>query len=550
MNVSPRRDLDTIGRPSIRCPVLLGEAPSPSQAPPAPPEVKVEKTADGVRIEEKLDGHTTIEGLEGLVKDHTIRSFSRTEDEVVVYADSPDAVKQLLALKRDTQLVKSGSLLDRMREMFVPPDMSETVAPEYLKFRAWCLAGALVSGTIGFMNTAVNLDATKIAFNTGQKAAIVGVVNGLVYKGAAVAESYIAHKGDINPKKWYLINSMVSSGNGLLNIGILSVYPHAYIPLNAFFNFTSAFTNTVGSAAGLNVFYHIAKGDNKGLVQSKNSNQDMMFDLIGGMPLGLGLTAIAHHIGMTPYFLTLALCGPAQIFCNLQAARALHFEIVDRHAMNRIADTLIDTGKVAEAPRPGLVATIRNLFRHKEKVAVVDPHTHMAGSLDKMVAAANACGSHPDALFGLFAGERYLLCPSGDKDVLLTFRKEATAEDVVKGFVHARFLERVLNSPLPGMIEKMGYKDRTILAELVYRGMPPEKVDGDQLIAHGWHANTESLQITHVDAVWDAPPLARVSDLATQDLLNLIASPDEKKLHELLDHPHVRPPRKRFADPT
>lgn len=500
-------------------------------APVLPPEIHVEPLDRGVRIEEKVDKRETVVGLDELVQNGTLRSYTRRNDTIIAWADNADAATKMSALTRKSNPVVEGSVLDKARQLLVPPNMDESVAPEYLRFRAWSLAGSVLSGAIGFMAASVNLDAMKIAFATGANAAMAGFANGLVYKASAMGSSYLARRGDADPKRWLLASSLVNTTNSVISIGLLAVAPQAYVPLNTYLSVSGAVSNTIGGAANINVFNHLARGDNKGVVQAKNSNQDMLADALG-MPLALGVSSAAHALGFNPYIATMGVLGPALAFCNLQAARSLHIESVDSPAMNRIAASLIDNGTVPEAPRPTLVESIRNLFHGRD--GKPEPGLTFTATLEDVVTAASEGGGSADQLFGLFSGESYVMATRKDADgkdeIVMAVRDNATFQDVLKATAHARLLRGILDSKLPGMLLS---PDRTLLVELAKRGLP--EVPDTQLVANmGWHTNLHGLDLPRVEGGWSGNDPQRVKAITTQHLQALIASPNAEDLEALM----------------
>jgi len=495
-------------------------------------KVTVETTPDGVRIEEKVNGGDMLVGLDALVKDGTLRSYDRQGNTLVAWADSADAADRLAALERRKGQMTDGSVVDRMRQLLVPPNLSESVAPEYLKFRSWSLAGSVLSGAVGFMGASVNLDAMKVAFATGANAAMAGFVNGLVYKATAMGASYLARRGDADPKRWLLMSSLVNTTNGLLSVGMLSVFPQAYVPLNTYFSVTSAVSNTLGGAASINVFNHLARGDNKGVVQAKNANQDMLADALGA-PLALGISSAASALGFNPYIATVGVLGPALAFCNLQAARALHLESLDHAGLQQIADGLIDQGQVTRAPHPTLLQSLHHLV--SRAATSPEPGLVLTDSLDDIIRAAAAGGGKSEALLGLFKDEAYCLATraraDGKDEIVMTTRESATVQDMLKAVTHARLLRRVLDSSLPGL---MPTSDRSLLVELTKRALPANLPDNAALAEQGWHPNLHALDLPHIDAAWSGTDPQRVVSLTTADLLRLIEKPDAAQLRSLL----------------
>ena len=109
----------------------------------------MEQQGELFRITRTTTADFTLDGLQQWVEDGRIQSYSREGDRFIIYASDSamlDAVARLPKSKLPHPRV------EKAKEVFLPPNMKENVAPEYLKFRAWALGGSVCGAAIGFAN--------------------------------------------------------------------------------------------------------------------------------------------------------------------------------------------------------------------------------------------------------------------------------------------------------------------------------------------------------------------------------------------------------------
>ncbi|MEW6283073.1 MAG: RUS1 family protein, partial [Candidatus Eremiobacterota bacterium] len=475
-------------------------------------------------------------GLSGLLQDGTLHSVSRQGSELVCYASSEDAARKLEQLGRSKGPGGLG-VLARARELLVPPNLPENCAPEYLKFRAWCLGSAVAGGAIGFMNVSVTLDALKIAFDTTEKAAMAQTINTFLGRFCTMGASFLAQKGDADPRKFFLMGSMMASVDAVLTLGVLSAYPHAYWPLTAGITMAGAVAGCLGGAAGVNLFNHMAKGPNKGLVASKNANQDLVAGMLG-MPVALGLGRAAEALGVNPHLFTVATMGPVLALCTLQAAGSIRMESLTRANLERMADHYQRTGTIPEAPRRGMWGTMACLFESEDKA--YSGRIQFSDSLDDVV-------GQDQQLFSVFRQECYLLNfrPGGlmGGSVKVALKKDAGVDDALKAYTQARMIEKALDSGLYALIEKHAPGRAPLtLVELTHRALPQELKVSDTLVERGWHGNPAALKVARLEDVeWTGPERPPMPPITRDDFNKLVETKDEQALKRFLNTPDDLP---------
>ena len=498
---------------------------------PFPSAPVIEHEGNLVKIKQEIFPKSSIEGLNELVTNGSILSYSIGENELIVYANSEKAAEELKKLKVTAQSQMNIGAIAKLKEIFIPPDLDENCAPEYLKYRAWSLGAAVCGGGIGFMTARVNLDAMKVAFSTTEKAALSGVINGMVSKFTSMGGSFLAKKGDADPKKFILASSLIASFNSLLTLGTLAVFPTALPVLTGFTAMSGALAGTLGSAAGVNIFNHMAKGPAKGLVSTKNANQDMVADMLG-MPLALVTTRIASAVGMNPYIFTVATLGSLLALCHLNAAGSIRMDTLNQENIQKIADNYIVNREVPEADKKGVLETVKSLFSgdgddYSKKIEFCD-------SLQTLVSQDTS--GDTDRLFSIFKNENYILNPSKDK-VSIVFKNKATVDDILKAYIHARLLEKGLSGKLMENLESLyGNKAPVALVELSYRSLQTGMRFTDELTSKGWHSTAVKVDMKKLDINWSGPDEISEKRIDMQKFVELAEKPEAKELKELLDY--------------
>ncbi len=500
---------------------------------PFPCEPKIEHEGKLVKIIQEIDPDYTITGLNELVSEGRITSYLFEDKNLILYADSEQAVDELKKLKVTKESGIKRGVLAKALELLVPPELEENCAPEYIKYRIWCLLGTICSGAIGFMNARVNLDAIKIAFTNTEKAALSGVVNGMVWKATAMGGSFLSKKGDADPKKFILASSLINTTNSMLTLGTLCIFPAALPFLSAFTTGTSAIAGSLGSAAGVNIFNHMAKGPAKGLVSTKNSNQDMVADMFG-MPLAMALTRAATSLGINPYLFTVALLGSLLTYCNIKSASSIRMNALNQANIEKIIDNYMINNQIPEAEDTGIIEMVTSLFKkdsddYSKKITFVDSFQAMQGDGEQKV--------EKDNLFRIFKKENYIVnCKSKD-NISVIFKNKATIDDILKSYLHGRLIEKGLSSSLFEKLEKLyGNNAQLALIELSYRAMPPDIWFTKDLDKKGWNSSTVKFDITKLNTDWTSHEELSDSRISMQKFLDLAANPSENELKALLDY--------------
>ncbi|HEY4000914.1 MAG TPA: RUS1 family protein [Candidatus Xenobia bacterium] len=465
----------------------------------------------------------TIHGLDELVADGTIRAWSRKNDRIDIYAASQEGVAKAQSLPHDKPGLTQG-LWGAAKAFFVPPNLKENCAKEYWPTRIYSMAANVFAGAIGYQSTAVLLDATRIAFSTSEKVASATFLFGILGRAAAMGASFLGKRGDIDPKKSNLIASLIASGSAIATVGVLALLPHAYIPLLAATTVVGALGGALGSSSGANIYNHMVKGNAKGEVSAKDGNQDLIVSLLGA-PLAMGISHAARLAGFNPYVAVTMSCGPALMLCTVKGLQALRMHRLSAGAMDGIADQVMDTGHPAEAPHKGTLKLIASVFhdplpKADGKVRVVDQLEDVAPP-EQQAALCSVLG--PDYLVNVVDGQ-----------VRLGVRQGADLGSVLQGWLHARVIDRALQSPLwPELQHRFGDAAPLALIDITGRAMPdPANLTSD-IDDHGWNANAAGLNVPRLNATWLSTDPADRPMLPLSELMSLMQHPEADKLDYL-----------------
>ena len=515
--------------------VAQGQASvAPGQAgEPASYDLQAQQTANGSWVyRQRLHENETIQGLDKMLEKGQLTSFSRQGDEMVMYAEK-DVTDQLRGLTHVQ--AKHGLLyyLGHLSEVFLPPDMDKNCAPEYLKYRLLSLGAAVCAGGIGFMNSSVLLNAIGATFHGDtQAAAAAAFVNTLIERGTSLSASFLAKHGDADPKSCLLISSGLAVTNTIGTLTVLSAFPGAWVPVTGVSTVVGALAGTIGGAAGVNIGNHMAKPHARGLVGSKNANQDLIAGL-AGMPLGYAISKTAQHFGLNPYMTVAATLGPALAACTLLLVKNIRLERLSGGDLDQIVDHFVQHQAVPEAPQRGLVSTLKRFLMGEGQET--DGRIQVADRVEDVVPPEQASRVYP-----LMEGD--YLVNVVDGQARLGVRRSADLGNVLRGWMHARLVDRGLQSPLwPELQKRYGADAGVVLVDLAGRGLPEPATITEGLDGHGWNENAAGIRMARLDATWGHPPVPSRVSLSMQQYTELLQHPDDKTLDRLLEKPAAQP---------
>ncbi len=456
-------------------------------------------------------------GLDDLLEAGTIDSYRQTKDSVII--DINQATDRA-AVAKALETPAAIPVLEKAKQLFIPPDMSESVAPEYLKFRGWSLAGAVLGGALGFLNTQINLRATNASFSSVESAALAGTISGYLGTASAMGASYLAKRGDADPKRAFATASLMQTANTIGLMAGLTVLPTRFVPISFSSVVVGSVAGAIGSSAGINIGNHIAKEHARGVVGAKNANQDRFVGFFG-VPLALAVTRGVKATGlpMDPTLASIGLLGSALLLCNIQAANSLHFEGVDRGKLEELVSALGEGKSIPQAPSSGFIGTLKEVF-----VAPTKEEGKVEHLLDPTPLLQNE-------RLAILAKEDYLVGLSPQGKVQLAFRKNVGSQALLKGMRQALILESL--KPHLSLAEKVAPgKAELALTELSYRAL---NFDGDwrgRVADAGWHLHAQKLEVG-CEQQWRAKA-GELSPVTESQFKSFRQNPSEESLKALI----------------
>lgn len=501
--------------------------PPPNKEPrPFPTDTTIEQQGEMFRIVRRLSPDFTIEGLEKLVESGLIQSYSRQGDEFVIFTQDAAMMDQIARLPKSKL---PNPWVEKAKEIFLPPNMDENVASEYLRFRGWALGASMMNNAISYANLSVGLEASHIALGTTEKIVLAQTINTYAWRLTSMGASFLGQKGDKDPRRYYTINQLISMSNNMATLGVLSVLPVSYPYLGFATSLTGAFGSQLGSAANVNIFNHMAK-NNRGLVKSKDAVQDLMASLLG-TPIALGVRWGANKLGLNPALATVGLLGPVQFFCAMKAAGSIRMEPLDRDELEQISDQFLSQGTFPEAPKPTMMGNLKSLISSREELPVSSKIEFQSG-LDQVLDG----NADPKALFSTFRGERYLVNLNAQSGKIhIGLRKDAQIEDVLKAYTQARALEKAqdkLVGVVKGIVGEAAAANSTV--ELIHRVLGQPMNAWQNLGDKGWHNNTLNLKLPTVEGEWKGDAKEPLPPFTREELLQHLEAPNEQRLRYLL----------------
>ena len=455
-----------------------------------------------------------LDKLDQMLADGEISSYYQVGDKVTVVTNSlTDSSKLDKALTEPATL----PLLKKAGQLFIPPDMKENCAPEYLRFRLWQLGSAVCGGALGFVNAQISLNALNKSFSTTEKAALAGSILGTTSTFSSMGASFLAKKGDADPKQSYLQSTLLASAATLITMGGLLFLPKQYLPFMLASTLMGSVAGGLGSSAGVNIANHMAKESARGTVGATNGNQDRAAGFLG-VPLALGLARAATALGLNPTLTSVGVLGTALLVCSWKSATALRFESVDRNQLEKLAANLLDGQELPQAGSADLKAFAGKLLLVKEP----------EGALTYLKSPASLL--QPDRV-ALLGKEDYLVGLDATGKSSLIFRNNAGADSLIQGVAQALLLQRCAG--LSSLAEELAPgKGELLLTELSYRALPRGADWKEQLSHNGWHVHSEKLKVG-CEEHWRGNA-GKFNPISSEALSKLLETPTSAGLRELL----------------
>lgn len=482
-----------------------------TQAPPPPPPRKPN------HLTLTVPPGASLGELDAKLREGEIAGYHQDGDKITIELTAQSDVDKLkqFAAPRPT-----SSLLQKASQVFIPPNLEETCAPEYFQLRAWQVAGSVIGGALGYCGASTLFNSQQASFPNGKGIAMAGALNSYLGLAANTAASMtVARMGDVDPKRVALYSSLWSTANTFVQFGGAAFFPEQHLPISLALNVSGAFAGNLGGSAGTHVANHLIVEHARGTVGAINGNQDRFAGLLG-TPLGIGVQFACDRAGLHPTLAPLGILGGALLFCNLQQVNAMRFESVDRLEIETLVGSLLDGKEPAAVPSAGLWSTVKQIF---------NPPREQEGTIVHLNDAKPLLQSER---ISLLAAEDYLVGLTPEGDPQLVFRNNCGVNSLIRGTAHALLAKRCL--PLRELAEQLAPgKSELLLTELSYRALPGGSTWKDQLSLKGWHVHPTKLQVGTEDR-WRGKPTT-VNTVSAKDFAELLAAPSAERLRSVLE---------------
>ncbi|XP_018016415.1 RUS family member 1 [Hyalella azteca] len=238
-----------------------------------------------------------------------------------------------------------ASLLQWLREAFLPEGYPESVSEDYLHYQAWDTMQAYCSSVAG----SVSLHATLGSLGVGHEGstALAATLTWLTNTGAGMVASitFTYFKGthlDSNNKQWRLFADVSNDVALLLRLATPLLVP--YMPVVVPLTIAAVLTALVGVAGGATraaLTAHQARRNNLGDVAAKDGSQETLVNLAALLTSLVLLPLITHSLVMTwsVFMVLLAL----HLLCNYQAVRAVVARTLNRPRLLLLMQQFADT---------------------------------------------------------------------------------------------------------------------------------------------------------------------------------------------------------------
>jgi len=458
----------------------------------------------------------SLQELDAKVREGKIASYSQNGDQVTI---TPTASTDLEELKNFAAPRPQSSLMQKASQVFIPPNREETCAPEYLKLRAWQVAGGVIGGALSYCGAATLFRSQQASFPDGAGIAMAGAWNSYVGLAANTAASMtVARLGDVDPKRVALYSGLWSTANTFAQFAGAAFLPAHNLPISLALNVSGAFAGNLGGSAGTHVANHLVVEHARGTVGAINGNQDRFAGLLG-TPLGIGVQYACGKMRLNTTLAPLGILGGALLLCTLQQINAMRFESVDRLQLERLVESLLDGKEPATVEASGLWGTVKDVFA---------PAPDREGRIEHLQDARPLL---QDKRISMLAAEDYLLGVGPSGKVQLSFRKNCGVNSLIRGTAHALLLERCQG--LKDLAEQLSPgQAELVLTELSYRALPGGSSWKDQLSLKGWHVHPTRLRVG-TEQRWRGKP-ETVNTISAREFHDLLSNPSLEGLRNCL----------------
>ncbi|KAL4574329.1 hypothetical protein LXL04_021158 [Taraxacum kok-saghyz] len=342
----------------------------------------------------------------------------------------------------------------RFLEAFVPEGFPSSVTPDYIPFQTW----DLLQGLSTYIRTMLSTQALLSAIGVGEKSAtVIGAtfqwflrdLTGML--GGVMFTFYQGSNLDSNAKMWRLVADLMNDLGMLMDL-VSPLFPSAFIFIVCIGSLSRSFTGVASGATRAALTQHFALQNNAADISAKEGSQETVATMIG-MALGMLLAHITmgHSTIIWLSFLSLTMFHMYEVnfifmyLANYKAVRCLNLTTLNCERSSILLQHFMETGGVLSPKEVSNLEHVLPLWMSSWiSKSTKSLYTRVrlgvrVSSLDslEMKELLSYAGSE-------YAKGKYILVEKKGI-VSIIMHKDSTSVDVMKGFMHALVMLKLLD---------------------------------------------------------------------------------------------------------
>ncbi|MCO5586330.1 hypothetical protein L7F22_040269 [Adiantum nelumboides] len=354
-------------------------------------------------------------------------------------------------LKDDRPL--PNRMVETFLNRFFPLGYPHSVAEGYLTYSQFRALQHFSSSILSVFSTQSLLYAAGLRPTPAQATVASWVLkDGMQHAGKIACSMWGAHM-DAEPKRWRLFaDTLYDLGTALEVVSPLC--PHLFLEVAGIANLAKGMATVAARATRLPIYSGFAKEGNLSDLYAKGEAISTLFNVLG---LGVGIRLVSTVCSsMSGKLVALPLISAVHLFSISQQIRAAPLNTLNSQRTACIIAEFVKTGNV---PTPAVI-------RYKERLALPVTLNVEAGNVVVGVSIRRAFGK-PSLLKitkAKFREERFLLS-FHDRQTHMVLHRNATGEDVVRGWLLSAYIARIAGSKLNPVVQDFGARKREVMEE-------------------------------------------------------------------------------------
>ncbi len=332
--------------------------------------------------------------------------------------------------KEGLQAPRSDSRLSRLKEVFVPSNMPNSVSKDYLPTRGWQFVRDVFSNAAGSATAAGVLAVFGLNPGWALLQAPLNMAKDRFCQVVGFGSSFAAPLADRNPRAWMMAGETADHLGMILESS--AALPGMFVP--AFFGgpLVRILSGSMRGAASANIEVRQAVADNLGEVRAKNGNQAFISSLVGSVTGLAAAQYLSHHLGPVAYPLVTSVGAALSVASMAMMVKNLDYQPINESALRTIVAAVDREGQVP-APDRSVWQPVAGILQ-AEKLEIGQPIQGLTEDRARF-----------RELKELYQGRNYLLeVKNGLPYVVL--RENASAEDRFAAAAQAVRVENLLQT--------------------------------------------------------------------------------------------------------